>query len=126
MKFSKNDTVGMEGVPLYIDTINVNAGWNMIGSITEPVSKYEIIAQPPGIITSDYYYYEGGYQTRDTIKPARAYWIKTNSAGSIILSSGGKQIFVTDARNEKLPVEDFNILSMMQKDFSKFYISQRT
>ena len=112
LKFSNNDTVGIEGFPLYIDTIYVNSGWNMIGSITEPVSKYEIIAQPPGIITSDYYYYEGGYQTRDTIKPARAYWIKTNSAGSIILSSGGKQIFVTDARNEKLPVEDFNILSI--------------
>ena len=42
------------------------------------------ITDPPGILTGDIYYYDGGYRSLgegDSIKPGIGYWIKTNNSG---------------------------------------------
>ncbi len=85
LKFSSKQNVYVSGVPVLNDTLDVVTGWNMIGTISTPVLKNEIISIPTNIITSDFYGYENGYVRTDTLMPLKAYWIKTNQSGKIIL-----------------------------------------
>jgi uncharacterized protein (TIGR02145 family) len=68
------------------DTIEVGAGWNMIGSLGNG-AIYEIIrSEPPGIIVSDFFGYNpgGGYEDKDTLEKGSGYWVKVNENGLII------------------------------------------
>jgi hypothetical protein len=70
------------------DTFAVNAGWNMIGSITYPVAVSEIGTIPGGIVTGVFFHYDGGgYNVADSIRPGYGYWVRTTRDGSLILSS---------------------------------------
>ncbi len=87
LKFDDNQTVAIFGVPISIDTFNVNEGWNMIGSISEPVLTSNIFSIPPGVVTSNFYKYDGKYIICDTIYPGKGYWVKVNQTAKLILSS---------------------------------------
>jgi len=89
LKFSSSENITITGVPLVNDTIPVSAGWNLIGSIAVPVSVSSITQIPPGIVQSPFYEYDGSYNPADTLYPGKAYWVKTNSAGTIVLSMEG-------------------------------------
>jgi uncharacterized protein (TIGR02145 family) len=72
------------------DTINVGAGWNMIGSLsTGPVSDI-LRSEPDTIIASAFFAYNpgGGYEAKDTLKKGEGYWVKANADGLIIFSGG--------------------------------------
>ena len=126
LKLAYQDTVGIEGLPLSGDTLSVNEGWNMIGSISEPIGINQIISIPANLTSSDYYFYNGGYQSRDTILPARAYWIKTKSAGSLILSTDGKGVENFSA--QKLPFGELNTLTISDASGGNktLYFSEKT
>ena len=70
------------------DSIAMNSGWNMIGSISTPVSIFSVSSIPPGIQTSDFFTYKGHYVISDSIIPGEAYWVKVGQDGTFILSSG--------------------------------------
>jgi len=79
----------MEGLELVNDTVNVTAGWNMIGSLTASISVGNIGSNPGGIITSNFFRYNGSYQNSTTIEPGLGYWVKVSQAGQLILRSTG-------------------------------------
>lgn len=87
LKFNSLDAVNLIGDLVSVDTIDLNPGWNLIGSVSSPVRVSSIVSEPAGIITSGYYRYEGVYMLSDSIHPMRGYWVKANSTGKIILSS---------------------------------------
>jgi hypothetical protein len=88
LKYSKGqDPIPDNGPPLTADTVDVEDGWNMIGSIASPVNISEIQSIPPGIATSQFFGYSGAYFITTTIEPGYAYWAKVNQAGQLILSS---------------------------------------
>lgn len=89
VKFESAGVSPVFGTIIDRDTIPVNAGWNMIGSITGPVDTSAIVWSPSGIRSSVYYGYAGGYNEVPTIEPGKAYWVKANASGHIILSSTG-------------------------------------
>lgn len=70
-----------------IDTIDVSAGWNIVGSLSVDIDTSTIISIPPNIRSSNWYGFSGGYTISNIIVPAAAYWIKTNSAGKFIFSA---------------------------------------
>ena len=90
LKFS---TAGMLSIAsdtsILADSIDVHIGWNMIGSISKPVIVSTITSDPPGIVTSKFYNYQGSYSISDSIKPGFGYWVKVNQSGKLILSSSG-------------------------------------
>lgn len=88
MKFSAPEAVGVDGFARANDTIPVAAGWNLIGSLTEPVATGSIASDPPGIATGQFFGYAQGYSTADTLRPGQGYWVKTDQAGVLILSTG--------------------------------------
>jgi len=87
LKFNGSQSDSMYGVPDTLDTISVQNGWNMIGSISTPVATTKITSEPGGMITSSFYGYAGGYHPVDTIKPGLGYWVRVNQDGELILSS---------------------------------------
>jgi Metalloenzyme superfamily len=87
IKFGNNENVNINGIACSEETINVREGWNMIGSIFEPLAVKNIGADPPGMIVSDFFSYGGGYQSEDTLGPGKGYWVKVGETGKLILSS---------------------------------------
>jgi hypothetical protein len=87
VKFAASENDTLVGKKLFSDTITVHPRWNLIGSISLPVAVTDIAGNPPGIVTGNFYGYEGGtYNVADTIFPGRAYWVKTATAGELILN----------------------------------------
>jgi hypothetical protein len=77
------------GIERTADTIEVQTGWNIIGSISHPVPVPAIGSIPPGMATSDFFEYAGGmYLPAAAIEPGRAYWVKVLETGALVLSTG--------------------------------------
>ena len=69
-----------------IDTIDVAAGWNLIGALSTGEIQSIINTEPPGIITASIFGYipGGGYYQADSLKRGNGYWVKVSQAGKII------------------------------------------
>jgi hypothetical protein len=119
------------------DSITVAAGWNMVGSISNPVDTSTIVSVPPGLKSSNWFRYAGGYTIETQLQPGKGYWIKSTGAGKFVLAnplaaapktSGGvnvadmlNSITITDAQgnaqtlyfgadaNHAIPVEFYGV-----------------
>jgi len=87
IKFPAQKVVEFTGTSIAAETVNVTAGWNMIGSISKPIAVSAISIMPAGIITSQFFGYNISYFTADSILPGKGYWVKVNQAGQLVLSS---------------------------------------
>ncbi|TLY31539.1 MAG: T9SS type A sorting domain-containing protein [Ignavibacteria bacterium] len=87
LNFPENEVVAMVGNDRSTDTFIVAAGWNMVGSTTRPVAASSITSDPPGLLTSHFFGYRGGYNSSDSLMPGEGYWVKSQDAGVLILSS---------------------------------------
>ncbi len=68
--------------------IPLTRGWNLIGSLTEPVPVATITTTPDSILTSGFYGYTGeAYVLNDTLHPGRSYWVKVISDGILTMSN---------------------------------------
>jgi hypothetical protein len=90
LKFSAAQPLSVLGDPQNLDTIDVDAGWNLIGSISSPVDTGSVVQIPNGIVASQYYGYNGTmYTVPSTIDPFHGYWVKVNQPGKLVLSGTG-------------------------------------
>lgn len=87
IKYQNPEIINLGNGYTYEARISLNQGWNLIGSLSVPFPITNITSDPPGLITSQIFGYDGtGYQIADTIKPGKGYWIKANSDATLILS----------------------------------------
>ncbi len=86
-KFNGAQQVSMTGFFREADVFTVRAGWNMIGSISFPIEVDSITSNPPGLVTSQFFGYNNAYAPVTQIVSGKAYWVKVNQAGKLILSS---------------------------------------
>jgi hypothetical protein len=84
-KFGAPATAGLSGEIRLVDTIDVEAGWNMIGSNSVPVDTSAIVDVPAGLRASDWFGFTGGYAAVDTLLPGFGYWVKAAFPGRFIL-----------------------------------------
>jgi len=104
LKFSEPDTLQLIGRSRQLDTLQVTAGWNMIGSIGYPVAVQNIVQVPLGIVLSSYFGYTGsGYSVADTLYPAGGYWVKVSQDGQLILrrTASSDRKFLRSSQREK-------------------------
>jgi hypothetical protein len=87
VKFDSMRTVMLIGTPLQNDTIDVIAGWNLIGSISKAVSVDSVQYVPAEMEYSDFFDYNNSYQQANTIEPLHGYWIKVSQNGQLILTA---------------------------------------
>ncbi|MDI6803354.1 MAG: M14 family zinc carboxypeptidase [Bacteroidota bacterium] len=85
LKFNSARGYLFAGDELKTDTIDLKAGWNLIGSISQPVGISTLITEPANIIESEFYGYDSGYRTVQTILPGKGYWVKAKQNGRLIL-----------------------------------------
>ena len=72
------DVLSVAGTIFTTYTLQLSEGWNLIGSLSEPVSVSNIVAEPEGMINLETIYgYEGGYYLANLIEPGKGYWIYT-------------------------------------------------
>ena len=90
LQFSGGQNANLTGFLLVTDTITLQTGWNMIGSISNPVAVSSLLSIPGGIITSQFFYYAGSYYIADSIQPGQGYWVKVNQGGKLVLSSSAQ------------------------------------
>ncbi|GEM_PF-6221806 len=87
LKFNTAQSIDIAGVKQKVDTIYVFQGWNIIGSISDPVSTDSIIQIPPDNTNSGFWGYGLGYALQNILMPGRGYWIKVKEDGLLILRS---------------------------------------
>lgn len=87
VKFEGNQNNTIIGTNVESNEIQVNQGWNLIGSFAFDVSVSNITTLPANIITSTFFGYEEGYNPVDTLKPGKGYWVKTNQNGIIYINT---------------------------------------
>ena len=87
IKFGGAQSVSLSGLLVSLDTLPVQDGWNIVGSVSAGVAVPSIQSIPPGLVISSFFGYDMGYYTTDTIKPGRGYWVKSSGPGSLVLSS---------------------------------------
>jgi hypothetical protein len=125
LKFDSPQNIPITGSRITSNTVIVQEGWNLIGSISDPVLTSEIISIPPSIITSDFFEYASSYFSTDTLLPSTGYWVKTNMAGSLLLTTDVTKltenriiISPTSELPPSPPSGDSKINQPLPKDFS--------
>lgn len=85
LKFPLPENIGITGMVRDRDSIAVRAGWNLIGTISNPVLKDSVVQIPSGIVASSYFGFTGMYSPVDTLQPGKGYWVKVNQNGKLVL-----------------------------------------
>lgn len=97
LKFAGADTVTIRGSLRSRDTINLAAGWNLVGSISVPVPAESLFTLPAGILLSPLYGFgDGGYGIVSRLDPGKGYWLKARQAGKLVLMGGVGQAALPD------------------------------
>ncbi|MBI4811445.1 MAG: T9SS type A sorting domain-containing protein [Ignavibacteriales bacterium] len=115
IKFEKDENIGLDGTPVTMDTIQTNNGWTMIGGIDNSVSINDIIQIPSDIVTSNYFHFDIGYTTTDSIRSARGYWVKTNQTGKLVLSSS-LESHQASSISKNLDLREFNSITVTDNE----------
>ena len=131
LKFNGSQIVAIAGTERSFDTLNVAADWNLIGSISSPIATSSITSIPVGIVTSNFFEFEGSYVIADTIRPGQGYWVKATQAGQIILASsptaspGARiRIIPTAELPPAVPDEESNSADRTSKTPKEFALNQ--
>lgn len=87
VRFPSEGTLSISGTLRTRDTVDVNCEWNLIGSLSQPITSNSVQSIPPDIISSSFFGYAAGigYYNADTLQPFQAYWVKVRQAGKILL-----------------------------------------
>ena len=96
-------------------SIDVSAGWNMIGVYDYDAQVSNITTSPTGIISSNFFGFNNGYQIASTLQSGKGYWIRVSESGNIILNQSVPKISHSDFLSStispswgKIIVEDYS------------------
>jgi hypothetical protein len=110
VKFSAAEQVPVTGQSIDALTVNLTAGWNLVGGISSDVPVNSIVQNPPGSVSSPPFGYSGTYYVATTIQHGVGYWIRTSQACQLTFQSGFHsavarkyQIDVNSLRADELP-----------------------
>ncbi|MGA9117043.1 MAG: right-handed parallel beta-helix repeat-containing protein [Bacteroidota bacterium] len=88
LKFPSAQEVSITGGVRRADTVDLSSDWNCVGGISEPVAVSAVGEDPPGILLTPFYLYDGaGYAAADTLRPAAGYWVKAGGSGRVFLQA---------------------------------------
>jgi uncharacterized protein (TIGR02145 family) len=71
------------------DTVSINAGWNLIGSVQAGAVPDILTTVPESLIVSAYFGYAPGfgYRSTDTLDNGVGYWVKAGADGIIVFKN---------------------------------------
>ncbi len=86
VRYPTSQVITINGLPRLRDTIDVKAGWNLIGTLSSSVIIDSILSIPPGNIVSRFFGFFSSYTPITTLEPLLGYWVKVNGAGQLVLA----------------------------------------
>ena len=89
LKFDGSQVVTVTGDLVTQDTVDVVAGWNMVGSIGVAIPAATIGSIPGGLVSSAFFEFSNGYNAAPNLVPGKGYWVKVAGAGQLVFSSTG-------------------------------------
>ncbi len=92
LNFSSSQSDDVGGLRISLDTLSLNGGWNIIGSLSTPVAVSSVQAIPPMTLQSAFFGYSGGYAIADTLRPGSSYWVRASQAGSLVMSAAAQAL----------------------------------
>ena len=97
MSFTTEGSLYYTGASFSEETLDVNDGWNIIGTVSYLLPITHILPIPPTSITSNYFGYTGanGYYNEDTLQPGMGYWLRVTNSGKIVLNAGSVAVTST-------------------------------
>ncbi len=98
VRLPPGSTVHVAGTKRFGDTIDVRAGWNLIAALSEGVAASSIATVPGGLSSSAVFGYDGGFYREDTLRPGRAYWIRLEEPGKLVLDTSPMAAVATRIR----------------------------
>jgi hypothetical protein len=116
-KFPLPETNVISGFPRTSDSVSVDTGWNLVGSISLPVDTSAITSVPGGLRSSVWFGYSLGYYPVGQILPGEAYWVKTSGAGYFVFSPSARP-HQNDKHVATSLLEDLNTLTFSGSDGS--------
>ncbi len=88
LRFALDEAFVIGGTARTSQIIPLSAGWNLIGSLSTPVSTSTITTTPAGILSSEFFGYTNGYSVTSAIQPGQGYWVEAAASGSLTLTAG--------------------------------------
>jgi hypothetical protein len=85
-KFDSPTKLLLTGMPRLSDTIDVRAGWNIIGGLSVLTPIDSIIQIPENNVSSEYFKYDGTYLSVTTLSPYFGYFVKVKEDGKLIFN----------------------------------------
>jgi flagellar hook capping protein FlgD len=110
----KSEQVTVVGCPRTLDTVVINSGWNIIGSLSSPVSVASLVTSPGNLLTTNFFGYDQSYSIADSIRPGSGYWVRARGPGTIVLSAGPG--LVTKSAPMLHSLDAFNSLTISDGD----------
>ncbi|MFN0157311.1 MAG: FlgD immunoglobulin-like domain containing protein [Bacteroidota bacterium] len=107
-KFPGAAAVTFSGAPRTSDSVNVVAGWNLLGSISVPVDTGDVTTNPPGIQASAIFGYPYS-PLPSAVMPGKGYWMKANAPGKVYLEESPAPAGRPHTAN---PLEELNTLTI--------------
>ncbi|MCF8307023.1 MAG: IPT/TIG domain-containing protein [Ignavibacteriales bacterium] len=110
LKYGSEESITVQGdVPA--GGINVDAGWNIIGPFNQSVLVADLTTVPAGIIASQFYGFNSGYQAATELQPGKGYWIKASQAGvinlnQVISKKSTNALFSVQGEKSKIEITD--------------------
>lgn len=88
LRFNNPDRLTVTGYPVTSDSLQLDSGWNLIGSISESLSAEDVLQRSGEFLSSRFFgYTSSGYAAATSLEPGRAYWVKASSPGILFLRS---------------------------------------
>lgn len=87
VKFPADGATTVTGSTRLSDTVAVERGWNILGSLSVPVDTAGLRTVPPGLFASLIFAYSGGYSPASGLTPGAGYWVKCRDSGRVIASA---------------------------------------
>ena len=89
MKFTQGHDVWMAGPRISAETVNVETGWNFIGSVSNSLPVSDLVTIPPGLLSRYIYGFDGGSFLASEIEPGKGYWVVATAPGMVVISDAG-------------------------------------
>jgi len=120
LKFGSAQTISMlNGMLVKMDSIPVRRGWNIIGSIADPMPVNLVVQSPPDNIMSDFFGFDNSYFSIDTIFPGDACWVKCDSPGILIMNTIAKSVKNISRDSINIITQQLNVFKLERQSATK-------
>lgn len=81
VRYPSTANFNISGISVAPGTVPLTAGWNMVGVLDLTIPAGVITTTPTGILNSQFFGFNNGYQQVTTLERGKGYWVRATQAG---------------------------------------------